>query len=298
MRISIVTVCKNAETTIERTIKSVINQGYSDLEYIIIDGGSTDKTTDIIKKYSKHLRYWHSSTDKGMYDALNKGFSVASGDVLAWINSDDSYLPWTFRVVENIFEKFPHVKWITGKQSWWKDGMLSRVDPFATPQGIVKRGLACFDSGYRGIQQESTFWRKELWDGVGCFPPDITYAGDYWLWTKFANVAPLVAVDVVLGGFTVRAGQQSEVFWPNYRAEIAKIRLKLLGNLPRIWRRNWNLCRMLLCVVPVRQMKLSLIKVLLGIDCVEWDCLYYDGGGKWLEVKENVLLPIEKMKLL
>lgn len=91
IKMSIVTVCFNSVTTIEQTIKSVINQSYINIEYIIIDGGSTDGTLDIIKKYSQYITYWVSEPDKGIYDAMNKGIRVATGDLIAFINSDDWY---------------------------------------------------------------------------------------------------------------------------------------------------------------------------------------------------------------
>ena len=103
MKISVITVCFNSEKTIARTIESVINQHYSDLEYIIIDGGSKDKTVEIINKYRNELSYFISEPDQGISDAFNKGIRVASGDIIGIINSDDWYENGTFKLVNEMF---------------------------------------------------------------------------------------------------------------------------------------------------------------------------------------------------
>lgn len=108
MKITIITVSYNSVKTIQRCIESVINQDCLDIEYIIIDGGSDDGTVDIIKKYESQLSYWHTQADDGIYDAMNKGISMATGDLLGIINSDDWYAPGVLKKICEQFLKNPN----------------------------------------------------------------------------------------------------------------------------------------------------------------------------------------------
>ena len=111
--ISIITVVFNGERYLEETMKSVLDQTYPNVEYIIIDGASTDSTLSIIKKYEASVDYWVSEKDTGIYDALNKGFSLASGSIFAWLNADDIYFSYTLKMVSSVFTKHG-IRWLTG----------------------------------------------------------------------------------------------------------------------------------------------------------------------------------------
>ena len=173
--VSIVTPVYNGEKYLEDTIQSIINQTYDNIEYIIIDGGSTDKTLDIIKKYEDKIAYWMSEQDRGMYDGINKGFKMATGEIFAWLNADDKYYHSAVEIVVRIFNKYSkNIKWVTGIPSIYdKDGLIVRVGyPACYFRRFIRMGL------YRGdilgcIQQESTFWRKSLWEKAGGINSDL-----------------------------------------------------------------------------------------------------------------------------
>lgn len=210
-RISIVTPSYNQGQFIEETIRSVLLQGYPNLEYIIIDGGSTDNSVEIIKKYEEHLTYWVSEPDEGLYDAINKGFSRATGEIMAWSNSDDLYVPWTFRTVAEIFNKFEFVNWITGIPTSY-NVLGSLVDGAGRYHIYSKKFIK---KGFYGpigpwIQQQSTFWRRELWEKAGGrMNASYDYAGDFELWKRFSNHDYLFTVTAVLGGFRHQPNQKT-----------------------------------------------------------------------------------------
>ncbi len=126
--ISICTPTFNSEKYLEKTIKSVIGQGYGNIQLIIIDGGSTDGTIKIIKKYKKYINYWVSEKDKGIYDAWNKGLKVAKGEIFGILSSDDFYYKNTFSIVNKYFQKFPKINFLFGatKMKW---GVVHKYRP-------------------------------------------------------------------------------------------------------------------------------------------------------------------------
>ena len=213
--ISIVTPTFNSEKYIEKCIISMMNQQYRDFEHIIVDGGSSDGTIDIIKKYegSYPLR-WISEKDNGMYDALQKGFAMAKGDIFAWINSDDLYYPWTLKLVADIFAK-KNIDWLTGipanieKLDGCNISYQLPNQPVVLSRKMIANGL--FD-GIRMnyIQQESCFWTRRLWEQVGGIDTKYRYAAAFHLWKKFAKHAPLYTVHCNLANFRIHETQLSK----------------------------------------------------------------------------------------
>ena len=152
-RISIVTPSFNQGQFLEQTIRSVLSQGYPNLEYIIIDGGSTDGSVEIIKRYEKQIFFWCSEKDKGHYDAINKGFSRSTGDILAWINSDDIYFPWTLMTVATMMSSVPEVQWLSSL-------MPAGIDY----QGFLAAAFThCRDSQNKRFWRANTFLVKIRW---------------------------------------------------------------------------------------------------------------------------------------
>jgi glycosyltransferase involved in cell wall biosynthesis len=176
-RVSIVTPSYNQGQFIEETIRSVLLQGYPNLEYIIMDGGSTDNSVEIICKYEQWLAHWESKRDRGQADAINQGFARSSGSIMAWINSDDTYEPQAVpRMVRGLLEHPDHQ--IAHGDAWYVDESGHRL----AKCGIIRpkftfRYLLNRDP----IVQPTSFWRKELWERVGPLRVDLNWGFD-WEW--------------------------------------------------------------------------------------------------------------------
>ena len=204
-KISIVTPSLNQGEFLERTIRSVLDQNYPNLEYIIIDGGSTDNSIEIIKKYEKHLKYWVSEPDSGMYDALRKGFEKSTGELIAWNNSDEMYQAGSFFTVAEIFSTLNEVNWLQGQPTHF-DNKGRTVAVLL----LRKWSKYNFYSGdFKWIQQESTFWRRSLWEKAGSrINTELKYAGDLELWLRFFRHEKLFVTSALIGGFRIRNADQ------------------------------------------------------------------------------------------
>lgn len=221
-RISIVTPSFNQGLFIEQTILSVLNQKYPNLEYIIIDGGSTDNTLKILEKFHDKL-IWISEPDLGMYDAINKGFKMCTGDILAWMNSDDIYLNNAFQTVAKIFSQNKEVNWLTGRCAYIdENGITTRI----APKKLYNTELI-IEGFYRApytyvINQNVVFWRKTLWDKSGGCNINYQSAGDFELWTRFAKHSDLYFFDHVFSAFRSHKDQKTSNI-KNYIAELKHV---------------------------------------------------------------------------
>jgi len=213
--ISIVTPSLNQAEYLDETLTSVLDQGFGSLEYVVIDGGSSDGSVEIIKRYADRLSYWMSEPDRGHADAVNKGFAHTSGEIMAWINSSDVYMPWTLRTVAAVFRDVPEAQWVTGVPSFWSDGYaVTNINP-------ILRNRYDFLASHRcTIQQESVFWRRSLWDAcAGCLTTDLSLACDHELWMRFFEKAPLFHVDSVLAAFRPHLDRRGSVQSKEYHRE-------------------------------------------------------------------------------
>jgi glycosyltransferase involved in cell wall biosynthesis len=219
MQVALVTPSFNRAATLTATLQSVAAQtGDIDLRYVVIDGGSTDATLDILKAHDTLIDEWVSEPDNGMYDAIAKGFARSGGEVLGWLNSDDTLFPWAIDTVSRIFRDIPEIQWLTTLTQTAIDA-AGDVMYFRKVPGYAQHAFfdgVCFGFGGDGsvystdfIQQESTFFRRSLWEKVGAQAlTSRKLAGDFALWTAFMAEAPLVAVDTPLGAFRVHSGSQ------------------------------------------------------------------------------------------
>jgi glycosyltransferase involved in cell wall biosynthesis len=197
-KITLVTPVFNSARYLEATLRSVLSQEYPSLEYIVVDGVSTDGSLDIIRQYQSQLQSWISEPDRGMYDAINKGFVRSSGDLMGWISATDMLHPESLFVVGDVFRSFPEVEWITGRATGFNDVGMT-VEFLRLRRWSRMRFLA---GANRYIQQESTFWRRSLWERAGGRVDDSRRsASDFELWVRFFRHARLYTVDALIGGF-------------------------------------------------------------------------------------------------
>ncbi|HSY62531.1 MAG TPA: glycosyltransferase family 2 protein [Cytophaga sp.] len=198
-KISIVTPSFNQGQFIEQTIDSVLSQNYSQLEYLIIDGGSTDNTINIIKKYSKHITYWISEPDRGQSNAINKGLALSTGDVFNWLNSDDYYEPDTLAFVgEQFLQKECLI--LCGKSRIFDE---TGTRYFSSGTDVYKDNLAK-TIGWARIDQPETFIRKNILDNVGPVNEQLNYVMDKELWMRILfqiNLNNVHTSDKVLAHF-------------------------------------------------------------------------------------------------
>jgi glycosyltransferase involved in cell wall biosynthesis/cytochrome c-type biogenesis protein CcmH/NrfG/ubiquinone/menaquinone biosynthesis C-methylase UbiE len=222
-RISIVTPSYNQAEFLEECIDSVLGQNYPNLEYIVMDGGSSDGSTEIIRRYERHLTYWQSRPDGGHYNAVSAGFARSTGEIMAWLNSDDKYHPGAFAKVACLMMDHPEVEWLTGRRNvWGVKGNLFNTDNYLMPLSRRKYLEGHFDKPF--VQQESTFWRRSLWERAGgTLSTELKLAGDMELWTRFFRYAQLYSIDTFLGGFRYHDDQRSAVLRESYMKESREV---------------------------------------------------------------------------
>ena len=184
--VSIITPSFNQARYLEATINSVLGQDYPRIEYIIVDGGSTDGSVDVIQKYAGRLAWWVSEQDKGQTDAINKGFNRATGEILAWLNSDDTYNPRAVGQAVKYLIENPEVGLVYADCNFI-DEDSQVIGKFNAAQTDLRR----LREGYVHIPQQTMFFRAKYWKELGPLDPSFYFAMDYDLWTRIAARAPL-----------------------------------------------------------------------------------------------------------
>ena len=208
-KISIVTPSYNQGQYLEKTILSVLEQNYPNFEYIIIDGGSTDNSVEIIKKYEKHLKYWLSEPDRGQSHAINKGFEHATGDLLAWLNSDDYYMPGALHKVAEIAMANPQTGAIVGAGQFVNES--GKVTLYKEPAGVTLESLYNWLDVFH-FMQPSCFFRKNAWEKCGHLDEQIHIAMDLDLWLKIAKHFEFVRTSALLSASLLHPNAKTSAF--------------------------------------------------------------------------------------
>jgi glycosyltransferase involved in cell wall biosynthesis len=234
--ISIVTPNFNYAHFLGDTLRSVVDQDYPALEYTVLDGGSSDGSIDIIRAYGDRISTWRSRPDDGHYAAVNEGLDEASGEILGWLNSDDILLPGALKTVGDIFRSRPDVSWLTTAVAGQigPGGALTatRLPGFSRDSFFSGRHLMGYRRrGYSFIQQESTFWRRSLWEKVGGLRSELKLAADFALWADFFSHAELHVTDAMLGAFRVHDTNRSADMC-SYGQEASRVLAELQRKAP------------------------------------------------------------------
>jgi glycosyltransferase involved in cell wall biosynthesis len=266
-KITVVTPSFNQGAYLEDTITSILDQGYPNLEYIVIDGGSNDNSIDIIKKYEHLLTYWVSEKDKGLYHALQKGFERSTGELMCWINSDDMHHKKSLFTIAKLFNDYPAVNWIMGKNTFYDEsGSVFVYDTNDFNERWSKWKMYDMDGQY--IQQESVFWRRCLWDKSGAYiDTDLSLAGDADLWLRFFRHDKLHSTNFLLSGFRFRSGnQKSKDQRDEYIAELRSVVQRELqqGNV-KTYFLFMRFVKHAASLIPIRKLKYKLIRKVMAI---------------------------------
>ncbi|MBK7455349.1 MAG: glycosyltransferase [Anaerolineales bacterium] len=184
--VSIITPSFNQAQYLEATIQSVLGQDYPRIEYIIVDVGSTDGSVDLIKKYEGRLARWVSEQDKGQTDAINKGFNRANGEILAWLNSDDTYNPGAVSAAVKFLMDNPEIAMVYADCDFINEqgGVIGKFNSAQTDHHRLREG-------YVHIPQQTMFFRAKYWKELGPLDPSFYFAMDYDLWTRISARAPI-----------------------------------------------------------------------------------------------------------
>lgn len=239
MRVSIVTPSYNQAGFLEETIRSVLDQDYPEIEYWVMDGGSNDGSVDIIRRYAPRLAGWVSEKDSGQAEAINKGFTRATGDIIAWVNSDDYYLPGTIRSVVETFERHPEVGLVYGD--------VVSIDGEGQPFNVMRYRPWELDDliQFNILGQCAVFMRRSVQLQAGLLDPTYHYMLDHHLWLRMAMRAPMLYVPERWSAARYHAGAKNIAQAAAFGAEAYRLidwmqaQPELAARFMRLRHRSW-----------------------------------------------------------
>lgn len=240
-KISIVTPSFNQASFLEETIRSVTSQRYPNLEYIVMDGGSTDGSVEIIRRHQEHIAFWRSERDAGQSDALRQGFQRATGDIFAYLNSDDTLEPGTLGIVADYMVSHPEIDLVYGDINLIDAAgkHLYRAHP------LLDLRILVYENPF--VPQQAMFWRRDLYERVGGVNSSLRFAMDYELTLKFLlERAKVSKIHKVLANFRVHPEAKSSTIRHVMHSERDEILARLYpmeeGKLVRILKKIYYRC--------------------------------------------------------
>lgn len=235
-KISVISPSYNQAQFLETTIRSVLDQHYPSLEYIMIDGGSTDGSAEIIRRYSIHFAYWISENDNGQSHAINKGFAKASGEIMCWLNSDDYFEHDTLSFVAGYFSAHPEVDVLCGG----KHNVDAAGGIVGTYEGRYcgRRQLASFWRGYT-MHQPSIFWRRRVYEKIGDLDERLHLTMDFDYWLRMSRGFELRSVERALSRTTLHPQQKTADNYEGYKRAQLRDVIRHFGS--PFTRRDWDI---------------------------------------------------------
>jgi len=245
--VSIVTPSYNQVPFLEATLRSVLDQDYPRLEYIVVDGGSTDGSPDILRRYESRLAAWISEPDRGQTDAINKGFAMATGDILAYLNSDDTYCAGAVAEAVAYLQAHPEVGMVHGSAFYIDEAghPVARFPSAPTTHRELRRGAP-------KIAQQAAFFRAAVWRLAGPLDPSYLYAMDYDLWIRISALTPMVFVPRVWAGFRLHDESKSMTVARQCWPEMMRVHFRDGGSVFSILFAKYLVRRVVEPVMPLR----------------------------------------------
>ncbi len=245
--VSILTPSYNQGRFLEETIRSVLTQDYPNLEYIIVDGGSSDGSVDIIRRYAERLSWWVSEPDRGQTDAINKGFARATGEIFAWLNSDDTYLPGAVSAAVHCLQAHPEASLVYADANLVdEDGRI--IGRFPSRQTNLNKLLR----GSVHIPQQTAFFRASAWNQVAPLDPTFQFAMDYDLWVRLAKLAPLVYSPGLWANFRLHGAGKSIAMDDRCYPEMIRVYQREGGSQLSLLGIRWFIRRMFYAWLPLK----------------------------------------------
>ena len=229
LKISVITPSFNQGEFLERTICSVLDQNYSELEFIVMDGGSNDNSLDVIEKYAPYITHFESKPDGGQTKAVNKGISLSTGDVIGWLNSDDVYYPKALETVAETFDRYPEINVIYGKADHIDEDDKIIEPYYAESWDYQKLKRICY------ICQPAVFLRKSMVDKHGLLDESLDFCMDYEYWLRLGQYQEFYFCEKILAGSRLYPSNKTLGSRLKVHVEIVKMFKEKFGQVPRRW---------------------------------------------------------------